>query len=107
MRVENPEKTLEKLREELAGAKEKAARWQARVTELEEQVTEKENLLILRAVRSVAASPEELRGLLNMIQGKNQPPAAMKAGEQPFAGISGIKTAEQPPLEQEELEDEE
>ena len=102
-----PEQELEETRAELASAEEKQARWAARVAELRDSVTAQENTLILGAVRSVAASPEELRGLLNMIQGKNQPPAAMKAGEQPFAGMSGIKTAEQPPLEQEELEDEE
>ena len=63
-----PEQDLEDTRAELSDAREKAARWNARVTELEESVTEKENMLILRAVRSVAASPDELRGLLNMIR---------------------------------------
>ena len=74
-----PEQDLEETRAELAGARKQSARWQARVTELEEQVTEKENLLILRAVRSVAASPEELRGLLDMIRDAKNFSAVMAA----------------------------
>ncbi len=74
-----PEQDLEETRAELAGARKQSARWQARVTELEEQVTEKENLLILRAVRSVAASPEELRGLLDMIRDVKNFSAVMTA----------------------------
>ena len=81
MRVENTEKVLERLREELVWARGKAAKWQARVTELEEQVQEKENLLILRAVRSVAASPEQLRGLLDQIKGVHGPSIALGASK--------------------------
>ena len=81
MRVENTEKVLERLREELVWARGKAAKWQARVVELEEQVQEKENLLILRAVRSVAASPEQLRGLLDQIKGVHGPSIVLGASE--------------------------
>ena len=81
MRVENTEKVLERLREELVWARGKAAKWQARVTELEEQVQEKENLLILRAVRSVAASPEQLRGLLDQIKGVHGPSIVLGASK--------------------------
>lgn len=63
----------DKLKAELAKAREKAAEWQARVRDLEKQVTEKENMEILRAVRSVAASPEELRGLLDMLKSAKEP----------------------------------
>ena len=83
MRVENTEKVLERLREELVWARGKAAKWQARVTELEEQVQEKENLLILRAVRSVAASPEQLRGLLDQIKGVHGPSIVLGAAGLP------------------------
>ena len=69
------EQDLEDTREELAEARAKAAKWNGRVQELEEMVTEKENTLILRAVRSVAASPEDLRGLLELIKGTAPPPA--------------------------------
>ena len=69
------EQDLEDTREELADARAKAAKWNGRVQELEEMVTEKENTLILRAVRSVAASPEDLRGLLELIKGTAPPPA--------------------------------
>ena len=81
MRVENTEKVLERLREELVWARGKAAKWQARVVELEEQVQEKENLLILRAVRSVAASPEQLRGLLDQIKGVHGPSIVLGASK--------------------------
>lgn len=59
---------IKKLKDELTRAKEKAAEWQARVRDIERQITEQENMEILRAVRSVAATPEELRGLLERIQ---------------------------------------
>lgn len=84
MRVENTEKVLERLREELAWARGKSQKWQARVKELEEQVQEKENLLILRAVRSVAPSPEQLRGLLDQIKGVHGPSIVLGA-----AGLDG------------------
>jgi len=64
---------IDRLKTELAKAKEKAAEWQARVRDLEKQITEQENLEILQVVRGVAASPEELRGLLDMIRGAKLP----------------------------------
>ncbi len=57
-----------RLREELARAREKATEWQTRVRDLERRIAEQENTEILRTVRSVVASPEELRGLLEQIQ---------------------------------------
>jgi len=57
-----------RLKEELAKAKEKAAEWQARTRDIERQITELENIEILRLVRSVTSSPEELRSLLTRIQ---------------------------------------
>lgn len=57
---------IDRLKTDLAKAKEKAAEWQARVRDLEKQITEQENLEILQVVRGVAASPEELRGLLDI-----------------------------------------
>lgn len=59
---------IKRLKDELTRAKEKAAEWQARVRDIERQITEQENMEILRAVRSVATSPEELRGLLERIR---------------------------------------
>ena len=59
---------IDRLKADLAKAREKAAEWQARVRDLEKQITEQENLEILQVVRGVAASPEELRGLLDMIR---------------------------------------
>lgn len=67
---------IEKLKTELARAKEKASGWQARVRDLEKQITECENTEILQAVRSIAASPEELRGLLDMLRASKEPPQA-------------------------------
>ena len=71
---------IDRLKTDLAKAKEKAAEWQARVRDLEKQITEQENLEILQVVRGVAASPEELRGLLDMI----------RMGKLPQGGASGI-----------------
>ena len=69
MRVrKTPEQDLEETRAELADAREKAAKWNGRVEELEGEVTEKENMLILQAARSVVSSPEGLRDLLNLIR---------------------------------------
>jgi len=63
-----------RLKTELARAKEKASEWQARVRDIERQITEQENLEILQAVRSIVASPEELRTLLDAIRAAKEPP---------------------------------
>ena len=68
------ENKIDRLKGELTKAKEKASEWQARVRDIERQITEQENLEILQAVRSVAASPEELRGLLALLQPAQTPP---------------------------------
>lgn len=65
---------LDRLKAELAKAREKSAEWQAKVRDLEKQVTEQENLEILREVRTIAASPEELRGLLDALRAAKEPP---------------------------------
>ncbi len=59
---------IDTLRADLARAQEKAAEWQARVRDLEKQVLERENMEIVRAVRGVTASPDELRELLDAIR---------------------------------------
>ena len=69
------ENKIDRLKDELAKAKEKSSIWQARVRDIERQITEQENLTILQAVRSVAASPEELRDLLDLIRSSKEPPA--------------------------------
>ena len=66
--------TLEKLKADLEHARKKAADWNARAKEIERQITEKENSEILQTVRSIAATPEELRGLLNQLRAVNAPP---------------------------------
>lgn len=65
---------IEKLREELEKAKQKATEWQARAEDIERRVTEQENLEIIQAVRSITASPEELNGILQMIRSMKEPP---------------------------------
>ena len=57
----------ERIRADLTNAREKARQWQARARDFERQLTELENTEILRMVHSVASSPEELRGLLDLI----------------------------------------
>ena len=64
----------DRLKAELERAREKAAEWQAKVRDLEKQVREQENLEILREVRDIAASPEELRGLLDALRAAKEPP---------------------------------
>ncbi len=65
---------IDRLQEELAKTKEKANQWQARVRDLEKQITEQENLQILHTVRSIAATPEDLRNVLDMLRaGKELP----------------------------------
>ena len=67
---------IEKLKIELERAKKKSSEWQARVRDIEKQITDCENTEILQAVRSIAASPEELRGLLDMLRAVKDPPQA-------------------------------
>ena len=69
------ETKIDTLKADLVRAKEKASEWQARVRDIERQITECENTEILQAVRSVAATPEELRAVLNMIRAVNEPSA--------------------------------
>lgn len=65
---------IDRLKTDLAKAKEKAAEWQARVRDLEKQITEQENLEIIQTVRGLISAPEDLRGLLDMIQAAQKPP---------------------------------
>lgn len=65
---------LDRLKTELEKAKQKAAEWQARVKDIESQITEQENMEIIQAVRSVTASPEELKKILGMIQSMKELP---------------------------------
>lgn len=64
----------ERIRADLANAQEKANQWQARARDFERQLTDLENTEILRMVHAVASSPEELRGLLNLLQAAQTPP---------------------------------
>lgn len=73
---------IEKLKAELLRAKEKASEWQARARDLERQITEQENLEILQVVRGVAATPEELRGLLDMIRASYSPNMNSQEGQE-------------------------
>ncbi len=71
---------IERLKIELARAREKANVWQARVRDIEKQITECENMEILQAVRGIVTSPEELHGLLDMLRtAKEQAPTVPAA----------------------------
>lgn len=59
---------IHRLKAELQRATQKAAEWQARIKDLERQITEQENLEIVQAVRGVTTTPEELKKILEMIQ---------------------------------------
>lgn len=67
---------IEKLKIELARAREKSSEWQARVRDIEKQIIDCENTEILQTVRGIAASPEELRGLLDILRAAKEPPQA-------------------------------
>lgn len=61
----------ERLRADLENAREKANQWQARARDFERQLTDLENMEILRMVHAVASSPEELQGLLDLIRAEH------------------------------------
>ena len=52
---------IERLKADLEKARQKAAEWQARAKDIE-------NMEIIQTVRSVTASPEELKTILGLIQ---------------------------------------
>ncbi len=60
--------TVEKLWENLEKARQNAVKWQARAKDIERKITEQENMEIVQAVRGVAATPEELREILELIK---------------------------------------
>jgi len=70
------EPRIDRLKAELVRAKEKTNEWQARVRDIERQITECENMEILQTVRSVAVTPEELRNLLDKIRAVKGPSAS-------------------------------
>ncbi len=63
--MRKPKETkLDNLKADLVRAKEKASEWQARVRDIERQITEQENLEIIQAVRGMISAPEDLRGIV-------------------------------------------
>lgn len=64
---ENNEAKRNRLKADLARAKEKANEWQARARDIERQITELENMEIIQTVRGLASASEDLRDLLDMI----------------------------------------
>ena len=73
---EPKETKLDRLKADLVRAKEKASEWQARVRDIERQITEQENIEIVQAVRGMISEPEDLRAVLNMIRAMNESSAA-------------------------------
>ena len=69
------ETKIDTLKADLVRAKEKASEWQARVRDIEQQITERENLEIIQAVRSMFTEPEDLRDVLEMIRTVKEPSA--------------------------------
>ena len=69
---EPKETKLDRLKADLVRAKEKASEWQARVRDIERQITEQENIEIVQAVRGMISEPEDLRAVLNMIRAMNE-----------------------------------
>lgn len=72
----------DRLKEELAKAKMKAAEWQAKVKDLERRITVQENLEIVQAVRSISATPEELRAILAQLTNRRDVSAENGTGGQ-------------------------
>lgn len=73
--------STEKLKAELEKANRLAAVWQARAKELERRIREQENMEIVQAVRSIAATPEELRKVLGLIKDMKEVPSGGLTGE--------------------------
>ena len=69
----------DRLDAELAIAREKSAKWQTRVRELERKIREQENLEIVQTVREFTTSPEELRNLLRLVRMSQEPAAIQTA----------------------------
>ena len=73
--MRKPKETkIDTLKADLVRAKEKASEWQARVRDIERQITEQENLEIVQAVRGVITAPEDLRAVLDMIRAAKEQP---------------------------------
>lgn len=66
---------LERLRKDLARARQNALQWQARAKDIERRITETENQEIIRAVREIVVTPEELTKVLESIRAMKQPSA--------------------------------
>ena len=66
---------LERLRKDLARARQNALQWQARAKDIERRITETENQEIIRAVREIVVTPEELAKVLESIRAMKQPSA--------------------------------
>ena len=65
--------SLERLRKDLARARQNALQWQARAKDIERRITETENQEIIRAVREIVVTPEELTQVLASIRAMKQP----------------------------------
>lgn len=65
---------IERLKADLEKARQRAAEWQARAKDIERQITEYENMEIIQTVRSITASPEELKTILELIQSMKELP---------------------------------
>ena len=74
---------IERLKSDLAKAREKAAEWQARVKDIERQITARVHLEIIQPLRGVTASPEALRDILDLIQSAKEPPKNNFIKEEP------------------------
>lgn len=73
--MRKPKETkIDTLKADLIRAREKASEWQARVRDIERQITEQENLEIIQAVRGVITAPEDLRAVLDMIRAVKEQP---------------------------------
>lgn len=59
---------IDRLKADLEKAQQKAAEWQAKVKDIERQITEQENFAIIQAVRDIAVSPDELPAVLERIR---------------------------------------
>ncbi len=77
----------DRLRTEFERARQKAAEWKARADDIERRLTERENLEIIKAVRSVTASPEELGTILEHIRMMKELPQENDMDKEEFETI--------------------
>lgn len=71
----------QKLRADLARARQNALQWQARAKDIEKRIKEAEDQEIVQSVREIVATPEELAEILASIRAMREPETGCRREE--------------------------